>query len=236
MIGEFDFQDNFTWDAVSERKAFVSTQILFIIFFGLAAMVIMNLLIGLTVDRIEELRRKAGVIRLKKTVEQVAITQKIIMAGNSPCSNILLRTLQKRFSKYGGQFFAYTQQLIPKSKEPSLAPTLYHDLELSGKKVCFRPTRPKYSLGFISQALGRNAFRRVDKTYGIQFGTKYVELYLYNESTGMADIKTDLTLPSWIVYKTLALLNDRWKNTNADLAKRLEEEIGSYKQEQSELK
>ena len=142
----------------------------------------------------------------------------------------------KRFSKYGGQFFAYTQQLIPKSKEPSLAPTLYHDLELSGKKVCFRPTRPKYSLGFISQALGRNAFRRVDKTYGIQFGTKYVELYLYNESTGMADIKTDLTLPSWIVYKTLALLNDRWKNTNADLAKRLEEEIGSYKQEQSELK
>ena len=141
-------------------------------------------------------------------------------------------TLQKRFSKYGGQFFAYTQQLISKSKERSLAPTLYHDLELSGKKVCFQPTQPKYSLGFISQALGRNAFRRVDKTYGIQFGTKYVELYLYNESTGMADIKTDLTLPSWIVYKTLALLNDRWKNTNADLAKRLEEEIGSYKQEQ----
>ena len=236
MIGEFDYADNFTWDKVKETKAYVSTQILFIFFFGLAAMVIVNLLIGLTVDRIEELRKKAHNVRLKKTVEQVKMTRDIIMAENSPFAGILPKSLLKRLSKYGGQFFPYAQQVISKSNEQHSHPTVFPDLKLSGRKVCFWPSRPKYGwFSFNQQALDRNAFRKIDPTYGIQFGAKYVELYLYNESTGTADCKTDLSLPAWVITKTLKILKSRWEDRNATLAKQLEEEIESYNQGQSEF-
>ena len=48
-----------------------STQVLFIIFLLMVSIIVSNLIVGLTVNKTEELFKEAGVIRLEKTVLQV---------------------------------------------------------------------------------------------------------------------------------------------------------------------
>lgn len=72
MIGEFDFDDNFTWHGIKESgHSNGSSQILFVVFLFLASITIANLIVGLTVSKTEEIFKEAGVIRLEKTVLQV---------------------------------------------------------------------------------------------------------------------------------------------------------------------
>ena len=87
MIGELEYESNFTWDAVSKSKTFVSTEILYLMFLGLGTVVIMNLLIGLTVSRTEELLSQAGVLRLKRTAEEVTTTEGVTETEFDESSN-----------------------------------------------------------------------------------------------------------------------------------------------------
>ena len=72
MSGEFDFENNFLPERVSEAEGSNgTTQVVFLIFLFVVSIVISNLLIAMTVSKTEELFKKAGVIRLEKTVGQV---------------------------------------------------------------------------------------------------------------------------------------------------------------------
>ena len=71
MIGEFELEDYFIWEAVEPEGSYVTTQILFVLFLVFVSIVIANLLVGLTVSKTEELFKEAGVIRLEKTVLQI---------------------------------------------------------------------------------------------------------------------------------------------------------------------
>ena len=146
---------------------------------------------------------------------------------------ILLKPIQQKFSNYG-QIFPYLQQTAmgPNKHGSASAP----NSKMSSKKLCFHPSKTKGPFDFMSGNLTRNAITAFDNDDGIQFGTRYVELYLYNESTRTIGLKTCLTLPSHIVCETLKLLDERWKNMKGNLAKHLEEEIDHYKQEQLNLK
>ena len=72
MSGEFEFESNFLPEKVSEAEGSNgTTQVVFLIFLFVVSIVISNLLIAMTVSKTEELFKKAGVIRLEKTVGQV---------------------------------------------------------------------------------------------------------------------------------------------------------------------
>ena len=72
MSGEFEFESNFLPERVSEAEGSNgTTQVIFLIFLFVVSIVISNLLIAMTVSKTEELFKKAGVIRLEKTVGQV---------------------------------------------------------------------------------------------------------------------------------------------------------------------
>ena len=45
MIGEFELEDYFIWEAVKSESAYVTTQILFVIFLIFVCIVIANLLV-----------------------------------------------------------------------------------------------------------------------------------------------------------------------------------------------
>ena len=46
MIGEFELEEYFIWEAVKSEAAYVSTQILFVIFLVFVCIVIANLLVA----------------------------------------------------------------------------------------------------------------------------------------------------------------------------------------------
>ena len=74
MIGEFDYNESFTWDAVTETGGVYSniiTQLVFILLILLVSIIIANLIIGLTVNNTRELYQEAGFYRLGKTVIQI---------------------------------------------------------------------------------------------------------------------------------------------------------------------
>jgi hypothetical protein len=84
MIGELDFNEYFTLDAVNEAGTAYSnyiTQFIFIMFLVLVSMIISNLVIGLTVNNLRELFKIAGIYRLGKTLLQIQDTESIIING-----------------------------------------------------------------------------------------------------------------------------------------------------------
>ena len=71
MTGEYNLETYFIWNSVKLDKGFVTTQIIFILFVFFISIVLVNLLVGLTVSKTEELFKDAGIYRLEKTVLQV---------------------------------------------------------------------------------------------------------------------------------------------------------------------
>ena len=72
MSGEFEFDEVFRWDRVEEGGGSNGTaQLVFLLFLFVVTIVISNLLIAMTVSKTEELFKRAGIIRLEKTVVQV---------------------------------------------------------------------------------------------------------------------------------------------------------------------
>jgi len=78
MNGEFNIEDYFIWQSVRIDKGFVTTQFLFVSFIFFISIVLVNLLVGLSVSKTEELYKEAGIYRLKKTVLQVSISSRVL--------------------------------------------------------------------------------------------------------------------------------------------------------------
>ena len=72
MIGELDYEDNFTTDrSLASDHAVVSTQILYTFFLILVSIITANLIIGMTVGKIAELEKCARSMQLENSVIQV---------------------------------------------------------------------------------------------------------------------------------------------------------------------
>jgi len=101
MIGEFDYNESFTWDAVAESGSLYSnfiTQIIFILLILLVSIIIANLVIGLTVNNTMELFQEAGFYRLGKTVMQIQGTESIFLSGM--LSSLLHAVLPRKLCQY----------------------------------------------------------------------------------------------------------------------------------------
>ena len=68
MFGELDYADKFSVDVILHHGATQLVLMSFIIFIGI---IIVNFLIGLSIDNMTGIFQRAGVTRLKLTVEQV---------------------------------------------------------------------------------------------------------------------------------------------------------------------
>jgi hypothetical protein len=71
MTGEYNLENYFSWSSVEMDKGYATTQFLFVSFIFFISIVLVNLLVGLSVSKTEELYKEAGIYRLKKTVLQV---------------------------------------------------------------------------------------------------------------------------------------------------------------------
>ena len=81
------FKACFRPDLFFQDKGFVTTQILFVLFVFFISIVLVNLLVGLTVSKTEELFKEAGIYRLEKTILQVffvSLKERYKCHGNVP--------------------------------------------------------------------------------------------------------------------------------------------------------
>ena len=71
MAGEFEFSEYFRFADVG-----IILQLFFVVFFIFVSIIISNIIIGLTVSKVDELQQDAMVIWSRKTTEQVQALQR----------------------------------------------------------------------------------------------------------------------------------------------------------------
>ena len=104
MIGEYDFNGSFTWENIQKSQVISKAgwlQKVFPIFVQgvlvsamfAVSIIISNLITGLTVNNISELRKEAGYFKLGKTVKQIKSSEEFL-------NGRLLRFAKKCFPRY----------------------------------------------------------------------------------------------------------------------------------------
>ena len=204
MAGEFDFYDNFSYDASADDQSFGSSQLLFILAFVCVSIIIMNLLIGLTVSKVEEIASKAAVFRLEKMVELLVSSSEIF---NKNTRENLFSSMKnfKSFQKYlyGGRIFPLIKSYVDVS-------SLNHMDFISTTKVCFRPNRTKFSYK--------------EEKHKTRFRYHSWPLYLYNENTKDRGTELPISLPPLIVDKLVLRLKKKDLRKREMALKRIQDE------------
>ena len=72
MAGEFNFDDYFDFEAVEKSGSRnYSTQVMFVFFVIIISLIVMNLLIALTVSKIDSLKKKGKLLQVKRIIKDV---------------------------------------------------------------------------------------------------------------------------------------------------------------------
>ena len=211
MVGELDFRETFLPHIQGSvygqsGKAFIS--IFFFLFVAIMSIVMVNLLIGLTVNKTEELSKLADIVRLKKIVDQVH------MAENFNSSKIVRRLKIFKEEKNHGKIF----YCLKKAFE--------HHPDASFWKVCILPhsreeQRKKNSMGrkFSNYHHLTNESVIKDRNYTI---------YAFDDRLNKPTVKLPFRMPFGVVRATLALLKNRKAEETKKYRNLLEREISTY--------
>ena len=165
----------------------------FFLFVLIVNIVVANLLIGLTVNKTDELFKKAGIVKLQKTVNQII---SIDCALGTDFMQKCMPSLGRRL-----KIFSYLHSHFNKNVEKIPSPwkicVMPHSRRSSGRKVM----------------LGNNAS-------AVSFDQPY-PVYLYNDVECSRKEKLNFTLPSWVILHTLHLLEQRKNVENEDNIKEM---------------
>ena len=165
----------------------------FFIFVLVGNIVIANLLIGLTVSKTGEMFKKAGLVKLEKTVNQVSMIDQVFKMKNKfPFSKRLAEKTK---------FFGFLSSL-PKTKNEHkpvwkvyVMPHSIEQIQMNSKGRQFLDSQVNFDTSSTS----------FDKSYFV---------YLYDEKNCSVKEKLPFTLPSWIIAHSLTMLRDRMLKNN----------------------
>ena len=210
MTGEFDLQDNFLTNSSANDFGTGSTQVAFVLFLLVGNIVIANLLIGLTVNKTEELFKKAGVLRLEKTVNQVHglglfFRHRSILAR----INKLTKTTN---------LFCYLDSLLNDRRKGNSD-------KASPWKICVLP----HSYAQMKTSSKGRSFldsQSNNDTSSVSFERSYYA-YLYDDLEGCFKQKLPFTIPAWVIANTLTMLRDQKLHNDTQNAQEIEKEAAN---------
>ena len=213
MVGELDFRETFLphlQDSVygQSGKAFIS--IFFFLFVAIMSIVMVNLLIGLTVNKTEELSKLADIVRLEKIVDQVH------MAENFSQSKIVRKFACFKKEKNYGKI----SHCLKKALENEA---------ISFWKVCILPhsreeQSKKNSIG--RKILNLNQASKIESNSVIK--DRNYTIYAFDDRLNKHTVKLPFKMPYGVVRATLALLKERKSEETKKYRHLLEREISSY--------
>ncbi len=193
MIGEFDYSESFTWNAVTETGSMYSnfiTQLIFILLILLVSIIIANLIIGLTVNNTRELFQEAGFYRLGKTVIQIQVTESIFLVGVP--SSLLRALLPSKLFQHTDLLPCLNQNTEKTRMTKSVADRI---------QVCVKPLQYTDD---VSLSLPNRDFK----------------VYMYEKEKEQAGKSVSMSLPKWVIDNTFRAFEHRRaleKELNNDL-------------------
>ena len=205
MMGEFDYTDNFTQDHAT--WAGLSTNIIFTIFWVAVAIVFLNMLLGFIVHQMEAMQTEVDFLAVKSQVEQITslhgyrqTLSTIWRFCSSKCSSrqlCLHRVLVNKYYPYrASPILEFSVSLFASFQQAiTRSKKMFGNCEISKTKLCFQPS------------------------------AQPAYLYLYNETTKTAGIKTAFVLQKRHTNKALGFLKNRTMNTTANIEKEVKEGI-----------
>jgi hypothetical protein len=214
MLGEFEYHENFSWDAAIIDKAYVSVQVLFVLSFGFLTVIIINLMIGLTVTKLDDLSAEAEVIRLEKMVTLLASTHDVFVSAKYSVV-VPLKRLYCPKLEHIGKLFPYMNSKmnsVPK-RGKGLNHLMFSPNLISSTRICFEPNRKK-----------RPYEERSEKLRLRMAG--FVPVYLYDEGTGDKNMDLKLSLPCSLVSNFMKLIKHKDDQQRDYKAKTLEDFMG----------
>lgn len=198
MVGEFEYQGSFSWDASFTDGSFISNQILFVLFVICVSLVLNNLLNALAIKEVGFLYDKADWITHKNTVTE-CVKMEAIHASKSFMKILMylpyidtkaLKALKKKFRKLKhGEEFSQTFNSVESVKNS-------FDDPLDHLKLTVKPFKKKTKIGPLNSSLA---------LVNNPTGTKKHQVYFTTDQR----LKAGFKLPNHIVNKTLKLLKDR---------------------------
>ena len=217
MLGEFEYYENFSWDATSIDKGYVSVQLLFVLSFGFMTIIIMNLLIGLTVTKLDDLLKEAEIIRSEKMVTLIASTQDVLVNSKFPFAAFFNCLKCKKFGHIG-QLFPHilaNMSNVEKGKKYQVHLSLQR---ISSTKVCFEPNQ-------------RNRLYD-ERSQKIKLDDGGFPVYLYNERNGRKEMALDLILPHKIAGNCLKLIKEKHDQHRKYKERTVEDDMGLHNMKQ----
>ena len=215
MLGEFEYYENFSWDASSIDKGYGSVQLLFVLSFGFMTIIIMNLLIGLTVTKLDDLSKEAEIIRSEKMVTLIASTQDALF--NAKVGK-LFKWLKCRKLCHIGQLFQKIQDKANKVEKGKKFQAHLSLQRISSTKICFEPNRKKRL-----QDGRRQRIKLDDGGFPV---------YLYNERNGKKEMALDLKLPCSVVGDCLKVIKEKHDQQRKYKERTVEDDMGLHNMKQ----
>ena len=174
---------------------------------------------GSTISHSEEIFREAGVGRLEKTATQVADIEEVLHSLQNKKSwfKYLSPSYWIKNSKKRAMLFQHLKML---HEESSTMPTT---LKPSPWKICVVP----HSFEHLKNNPGGRKFldpKSNNDANSMTMDNEY-DVYIYNDLEGKYSTKLNMTLPAWIVGKTLAILLERRIQANDQSAEEIEDDI-----------
>ena len=173
----------------------LTPQLIFILFFFLVSIVISNLLIGLTVNRTDEVEKASVGLRLERTLQQVVSIEDFLL--DKIARSKFLPGSFKDWLINMTQLFSYLDLAYNRSE------LFLRKKSSSGYKICIRPYETvKETWNEYKQFdfFGLSALLNLDGHF----------VYLYNEKYGSVGTRLKrLALPESIVTRSLKLVQDR---------------------------
>ena len=189
MLGEMEyfpiFAPNSEYTEAHGYSAIGSTQLVFVLFMIAVGIIIVNLLVGLTIGELDELRKRARAIRLENVAVETILCEKIWNSKN-PFMRWIFIPIAKLFGYLDISLFQYLNQHINQNL-PN---------ESNGKnfKVCVLPNEAKRKSW--SSGIARN----------IGASSRQFTIYVYNEEENKQTIKVG-EIPSSVIVRSQEIID-----------------------------
>lgn len=208
LIGELEYEGNFMSPASDEPgpKPFVSTQLILVFFLLFISIVVMNLLVGLAVSEIDDVREKAKQISLEIMVEEIVRMEDLLV--KKPTFTDCLPSCCKEIITRQHSLFSQLQNMADDH------PVLYE--HGTPWKLCVRPINPKVKPSSGQERTWYNTKKDSWKSPSTVYSKAYYPVYFYNEEKGRRGPDTGFELPKAMVLETLQRIESHLENKFED--------------------
>ena len=196
LIGELDYEDNFIDPkGITTPLSVLLVQLLSLAFICFGSIVLMNLLVGLTVNEIEKLKLEASNVRLKETITEMNNLEDLLLHASKPDS------LSKDNATQSGCFSNTLRKFQVLQRLKMTYERHYDSTTFAHLKLCIQPSEIEMNKDgkyWIVNFLKRNCRFWLKPWTGSKF-----RVYFYDDQRMLKGERTEFTVAKSLLKATI---------------------------------